>query len=252
MKNSKGFTLLELIVVIAIMGVLAMVSVPILTQYINRSEVGVCEANRQEFLHSFIVYQSSGDNTGSLEQAIAGTIPEMLTDKNNLKCPSGGTYSVVNGSIVCSVHGAIGSSGSGSGSGSTTLKAGDTILSNIVLDDLGVLCVSAINPSNGIRVVQGQVYITKEGVTYAVGWNDWISKSDAQKFIDSGIVPSNFIKIDKNVTINSSNYLGGSAWNPPLKKFIIFYENNASYAFVGDDGAYDLKPTQGGNWIKLS
>lgn len=250
MKNSKGFTLLELIVVIAIMGILAVVSVPTLTQYINRSKVGVCEANRQEFLHSFIVYQSSGDTTGSLEQAIAGTVPEMLTDKNNLKCPSGGTYSVVNGSIVCSVHGAIGSSGSGSGS--TTLKAGDTILSNIVLDDLGVLCNSAINPSNGIIAVIGQVYVTKDGITYAVGNQNWISRADAQKFIDSGIVPNNFIKIDKSVTINSSNYLGGSAWNPTLKNHVIFYENNAAYLFMGADGAKDNLPTIGGNWLKLS
>ena len=47
MKNNKGFTLLELIVSIAVLAVLATIIVPQLTKYIGTSEESVCEVNRK-------------------------------------------------------------------------------------------------------------------------------------------------------------------------------------------------------------
>ena len=51
-KNNKGFTLVELIVVIAILGVLMAVLVPQYIQYVEKSRIGVDEAMIGEFAHN--------------------------------------------------------------------------------------------------------------------------------------------------------------------------------------------------------
>ncbi len=51
-KNNKGFTLVELIVVIAILGVLMAVLVPQYIQYVEKSKVGVDESYMGEVAHA--------------------------------------------------------------------------------------------------------------------------------------------------------------------------------------------------------
>ena len=64
MKNSKkkGFTLIELVVVIAIMAILALIMVPNLTAYINKAEVSKIQANLKN-VHTAaeLVYQTEGE-----------------------------------------------------------------------------------------------------------------------------------------------------------------------------------------------
>ena len=49
MKNKKGFTLIELIVVIAILGILAAVLVPSIGNYVNKSKEGVALSEAAAF-----------------------------------------------------------------------------------------------------------------------------------------------------------------------------------------------------------
>lgn len=136
-KNSRGFTLIELMVAIAIMGVLASIAVPNYASYVKRARATQCLANR----HHIEMEQYSSDAIGSntdhkeMEKALRcdrsrQNRTEMLWDFiyaighmnrnaniayasiDDYKCPSGGVYVWVDNpsnpdcpKVVCSIHG---------------------------------------------------------------------------------------------------------------------------------------------------
>lgn len=80
-KSNAGFTLVELIVVIAILGVLATVLVPQYISYVNKAKAGSDIAQLGEVLHVAEVYAATQSGTQTFTMTlVAGkmTIPTAL------------------------------------------------------------------------------------------------------------------------------------------------------------------------------
>jgi len=112
-KLKSGFTLVELIVVIAIIGIVIALAVPAYTGFREKTTEQVCLANRAVFARAYQyelaadgTYASKGDFSGAMEKAIEGS--GLNRDKS---CPGGGKFTFSYDSdgnvvITCSVHGA--------------------------------------------------------------------------------------------------------------------------------------------------
>jgi prepilin-type N-terminal cleavage/methylation domain-containing protein len=125
-KNRReGFTLAELLVVVAIIGILVAVSIPIFTSQLEKARLATCLANRRSLLAEVRV--KALDSDLDQEAAFNALYP---ANKADFPCPKGGVFSWKNGKIICSVH-----DGTGEPSASTVNIGGQTVTITAKLND---------------------------------------------------------------------------------------------------------------------
>lgn len=98
--QSKGFTLIELIVVIAIVGILAAILIPKYSGYTDYSKARVCQANRETLERSYAYCLTNGETAVNLTNQTLENylISKHLISSEFLTCPAGGTITWVLGS----------------------------------------------------------------------------------------------------------------------------------------------------------
>ncbi len=106
--NKKGFTFVEIIIVIAIIAVLSAIAVPIYAGITAKAEESQCEYTRAIAVKQYSVYKNMGgveNPDGEHDMAVLVDAGYLIEDS---KCSEGGiyTWSVEEGdvAIACSVH----------------------------------------------------------------------------------------------------------------------------------------------------
>ena len=103
LKNKKGFTLVELMIVVVIMGILVAVAIPIYGAVTDNAEKKTCADNRRTIQSMVTTYQMTGGEGGAQIPWATLETEDLTTDADFLamfeggalpECPAGGTYSI--------------------------------------------------------------------------------------------------------------------------------------------------------------
>lgn len=207
MKNkNRGFSLVELIIVVAILGALVAILAPQYFQYVEKSRAAVCASNidtltREAFIAKAL--KSDVDMDTFLQQAIDAHASEDT-------CPSGGTYSITGSKaegwyLTCSKHGI----------GKTMKDEADAVCDIFKTGAGGRMDSSAIgfNNSSSGKVVAA---LEKEGLSLsqlgAVSWY-FNNQGDASRFYWTTV----------DVTkMNSGDTTYAMCYNPTSKNYTVF------------------------------
>jgi prepilin-type N-terminal cleavage/methylation domain-containing protein len=80
MKKSKGFTLIELMVVIVILGILAAVIAPRIPQFVNKAKEGRTKGNMATLRSTMNIYYSDNDGFYVRGDPTLSLVPKYLKD----------------------------------------------------------------------------------------------------------------------------------------------------------------------------
>ena len=91
-KAMKGFTLVEIMIVVAIIAILAAVAIPNFVKYRKASQASACIANLKQIQSAKEQWMMSHTTVPSALTDIAGDKDKLL--KTTPACPAGGTYTI--------------------------------------------------------------------------------------------------------------------------------------------------------------
>lgn len=109
-RRAAGFTLAELLVVVAIIAVLVAVAVPVFSSAMGNTEEAVCAANRRSVKSLYTNAWLLNPDAKPQQDLFGDCVAQLKKQNDGVLCPNDGTYSATFASdgaviITCSIHG---------------------------------------------------------------------------------------------------------------------------------------------------
>lgn len=263
-NRKKGFTLIELIIVIAIIAILAGLLVPSMIGYLDESQQTVCAANRRQIERGH-QYITAFYPNATLEEVLLGNYPQFFSGELQA-CPSKGIYSVEDEHILCSIHGIAETDPEDEPEepeepvnpfGIGALVFTDPNGSSVYVSADWVDSVARALSNYGMQLSNGQVYMDTTGA-YVIVRNPYLGTSDIGS--DNVITLGEFngqkngmIKIDTSQTMLTAANYNVNQWTTAPKVGSLFHAADGSvYICAYESGKWTSYPgASGGVWIKL-
>ncbi len=108
-KSKKGFTLVEIMIVVAIIGLLAAIAIPNFVQNRGKAQARTCIANLKQIEGAAQQYLLDSNNNDVTNATMVRLVPNWLA--RTPSCPAGGTYTPTVSPPTCVTSGSTTSSG---------------------------------------------------------------------------------------------------------------------------------------------
>lgn len=205
LQQKKGFTLVELVVGVVIVGVLCAIAIPMFPAILEKSRRTVCASNRHQLARSIQL------------DLIAGSAAPTAVESGRL-CPSGGNFTLqpvdtFRYVINCSVHGA---DEGGGGAGQTPANSATQLH---VLDEYGqvvTITTQEVEVGMSSKELQENRFVYFPGSErYEAGYyyfnagqySSSIKDIDAYLDLVTGWSKRNFVKIDTDTPVQTYTYV---------------------------------------------
>lgn len=108
LTNKKGFTLMEMLIVVAIIGILIAIAIPTFNNALTKARISADEANLRSYYAEVMtnyMLKDSADKENKLSAYVTGTTPTYENNKTNITAVSvgGASYTLQAGSCAITV-----------------------------------------------------------------------------------------------------------------------------------------------------